>query len=64
MPMVYDSCKNGETSHSPGQANATECAYTAGGASLSTVAALERVANEYQSFGVQASQLAPTLNCP
>ena len=38
------------------------CYYTAGGASLSTVAGLERQMGQYASlFGVQPSQLAPTL---
>ena len=39
------------------------CEYTAGGASLSTVAGLEWQMGQYTSdFGVPASQLAPTLN--
>ena len=39
------------------------CAYTAGGASLSTVAGLEKKMGEYTKiFGVQPSQLVPTLN--
>jgi hypothetical protein len=62
MPMVYDSCRDPETVDGPGAAAAVACAYTAGGASLSTVAGLERVAADYLTFGVHPSQLAPTIN--
>ena len=52
MPMTYSSCMKDDEA----------CYYTAGGASLSTVAGLERQMGQYTSlFGVQPSQLAPTL---
>ena len=64
MPMVYDSCRDPETVDGPGAAAAVACAYTAGGASLSTVAGLERVAADYLTFGVQPSQLVRALHFP
>jgi len=51
--MTYSSCMKDDLA----------CEYTAGGASLSTVAGLERQMGAYSSdFGVPPSQLAPTLN--
>lgn len=53
MPMIYSSCVKGDEA----------CEYTAGGASMSTVAGLERLMAGYtKGFGVPPSKLAPTLN--
>ena len=58
MPMVYDSCQNTEQPNPKSLA----CSYEAAGSALSTVAGLKQVAEDYLTFGVQPSQLAPALN--